>query len=117
MKFYPTLEETLYNRFTDDDEIRDISNHGALTGVPGFTYNTEINSFFNEYEDEIEDWLYEWMGDNWMEESAIGSQPTFQDSRNLAVWIVVEFWCGLKADELDYDGYDNLALKSLESAV
>ena len=39
------------------DELRDIANHGANTGVPGFTYSSDLRDLWDKHEDYITDWL------------------------------------------------------------
>ena len=96
MKFYPTLDETLANRFepgTDDGvaELRDIVNHGMSGGVSGFIYYHEINEFFNEFETEIEDIMFEIYGDGWLWDQA-KETVNMQELRGTIVWAVVENW-------------------------
>ncbi len=54
-----TLKAVLDERFTDIDEVRDITNHGMAAGWGGFIYSSELYDFFEKYEDEIDDYLYE----------------------------------------------------------
>ena len=104
MKFYPTLQETLAQRFqpeTEDglSEVRDISNHGIDSGFSGFLYYHEINEFFNEFESEIEDELED-MGFT-LSMMCENNPMSFQELRTKAVWIVVESWCHHVVDTID----------------
>lgn len=98
MEFKYNLQETLEARFTDRDEMVDISNHGANTGVSGFTYTHEINEFFNEYENEIENYYYEIFGDNFLSEMSNGI-TSLDELRAKMVWGLVEMWCSAKVEE------------------
>ena len=100
MDFKFTLQETLDNRFDDNDEIRDISTYGISGGFSGFIYTTEINAFYNEFEDEIEEYMYDMMGDGWLVDIANRSS-NMQDMINTLVWTVVESWCHSKVDEME----------------
>ena len=98
MKFYPTLEETLANRFGGeygDADVIDIVNHGIDSGFGGFIYHFEINEFFNEFESEIEEVI-----DNCgltLTEFLDGCE-TFQEQRCRAVWFAAEEFCHRKFD-------------------
>ena len=94
------LERALSIRFTDNSEIRDVASHGCAGGVSGFIYSSELFEFFNEHESDIEDVLNELEltltdlhneADNW----------TFQELREKAVWIVVEYYCQQLVDAYD----------------
>ena len=100
MKFYTTMNETLKARFDDDSEVQDVANHGCAGGYSGFTYNYEINEFFNEFEDEIDTYLYDIFGDEWMKE-CFSDCSDFQEMRNKAVWMAVEGWCSEMAAAMD----------------
>ena len=100
MKFYPTLDETLARRFEEIDECHDITNHGADTGVSGFTYTYEINEFHNEFENEIEDRYYDIYGDDWMTQ-VTQNVTSFNELRARLVWGVVEEFCSRKIDLIE----------------
>ena len=36
----------------DTDELRDIAEHGANTGVHGFTYSSDLHDMFDKYEEQ-----------------------------------------------------------------
>ncbi len=96
MKFYPTLEETLAQRFDDIDECRDISNHGIAGGFSDFIYNFEIDQFYQEFETEIEDKLIDDLGLTY--EELVKGASSFQEIRIKCVWIVAEEFCIRKCD-------------------
>ena len=97
MKFYPTLEETLTKRFTDSDEISDISNHGITGGFHGFIYTYELTEFFDRYEDEICDELENYFGEDYLKQLS-EEAFSFDNMKEKAVWIVAESWCHMKAE-------------------
>ena len=97
MEFKYTLQKTLEARFTDRDEMEDIANYGADTGVSGFTYTYEINEFFNEFENEIENYYYEVFDNNYIHELSDGI-TSFDELRAKMVWGLIEMWC---ADAVD----------------
>jgi hypothetical protein len=41
------------------DELKDIANHGADTGVHGFTYSSDLHDMYEEYTDVIDDHINE----------------------------------------------------------
>ena len=41
------------------DELQDIANHGANTGVHGFTYSSDLHDIYESWEDDIENRIYE----------------------------------------------------------
>ena len=98
MKFYPTLIETLENRFDDPSEIQDIVNHGMDCGWHGFTYSTELYEFFEQFESEIEDHLHD-MGYTLNDLVADSNSWTFQEVREKSVWNVVASWCCMKVED------------------
>ena len=84
------MHDALTARFTDADEIKDVTNYGCAGGVSGFIYYTETTQFFDEYEDEIYDYL------NDCEMSMIDfvdRGSTITSLKNEMVWCVVELWC------------------------
>ena len=101
MDFKFTLQETLDNRFDDNDEIRDICNHGIAGGFDGFIYNYEINEFYNEFEDEIENYFYEIFGDGWLEETGASKKCSLTEVRCYLVWSLVEMYCNEKYEEME----------------
>ena len=98
MKFYPTLEETLARRFDDNDEVRDIVNHGIDSGYNGFIYNYEITQFFTEFEDEIEDVIEE---TGFSLNDVISTCDTFMEMRIKCVYMVAELFCMRKYDIIE----------------
>ena len=83
----------------DSDELRDIANHGANTGVHGFTYSSDLYDMFNKYEEQIMDELDEWCEDNFSQSAAayIAEQLSFDDRswtmqqfREYACWMYLE---------------------------
>ena len=54
----------------DTDELRDIAEHGANTGVHGFTYSSDLHDMFDKYEDQIMDDLDEYCQDNFAQSAA-----------------------------------------------
>ena len=103
MELKSTMNETLKARFdtkTEDGigEMTDIMNHGADTGVHGFTYTWEINEFFDSFESEIEDYYYEIFGDNFLNELT-HNITSFDELRARMVWGLVEGYC---TDTVEY---------------
>lgn len=41
------------------DELQDIANHGANTGVHGFTYSSELYELYERYGNDIDDRVYD----------------------------------------------------------
>tara|TARA_B100001741_G_C16550481_1_gene599037 strand:+ start:2793 stop:3128 length:336 start_codon:yes stop_codon:yes gene_type:complete len=81
------------------DELKDVANHGANTGVSGFTYSSDLYDKFEKYEHEIMDALGEWCDDNFSQgaESYIAEQLSFDDKfwtmqqfKELACWMYLE---------------------------
>ena len=100
MDYKSTLEETLAARFDDDDEVRDIYNHGIMGGFSGFIYSSELYEFFDRYESEIEDALDD-AGYTLNDVLGDSDQWTFQELREKSVWIAVELWVSRRIDEID----------------
>ena len=87
------------------DELRDIVNHGANTGVAGLTYSSDLRNLWDKHEDYIMDWLDGFCDDTFGQSamSYIAEQLTFDDSYwsmqqliEYAIWMYVE----LRADEI-----------------
>ena len=88
------LTDALDERFTDLDEVYDITKHGCEGGVSGFIYYNEVRKFFFEHEDDIEDWMDElYFGDNYLKEITDDDAITVCSLINKIVWIVVETYC------------------------
>ena len=101
MRFYPTLEETLAKRFTDNDEVRDISEHGIDGGFTDFIYTYELNRIFDEFEYELEEKLYDVYGESWL--MTVAQQHTVTDVQSLKtfmVWFAAEDFCQRKNELL-----------------
>jgi len=86
-----TLHEALAARFTDNDEIRDIANHGCPGGVNGFIWNYEVAEFFDQYEEEIYDYLNDC--EMSMKDFVKDNGNTITTLKVNMVWAVVEQWC------------------------
>jgi len=100
MDYKATLEDTLRARFDDDDEVRDIYNHGIMGGFSDFIYSGELYEFFERFESEIEDAL----DDAGFTLEMIVDDPkqwTFQELREKSVWIAVELWISKRFDEIE----------------
>ena len=99
MKFYPTLQETLAKRFTDMDEVSDVTNHGIAGGFGGFIYTYEINQFFDEFENEIESFFWDIYGSDWMKEiTSFKEFSSMDELKCFMVWSVAEEFCSRKYD-------------------
>jgi len=92
------LERALSQRFTDQDEIRDIANHGCSGGVSGFIYSSELFEFFNEHESDLEDLMHE-LGLSLKDLVKDPDDWTFQEMRETMVWLAVEAHCQLVFDD------------------
>ena len=101
MEFKYSLNKTLKSRFTDRDEMEDISRHGINCGYSGFLYTHEINEFFNEFENEIEEYFYEMLGDTWLKESGAAECDSMDALRAHLVWALVETWVNQELEDLD----------------
>ena len=90
-----TMTTTMTKTFTilgeefDIDELRDIANHGADTGVHGFTYSSDLYDMFNKYEDEIEDLLDD-MGITMHDVMLDRQFDTIQQYKEWACWAYLE---------------------------
>jgi len=83
----------------DTDELRDIAEHGANTGVHGFTYSSDLHEMFDKYEDQIMEDLDEYCDDNFAQSAGayIAEQLTFDDKswtlqqfKEYACWMYLE---------------------------
>ena len=104
---FPIMQESrltvaLDKRFDDIEEIKDIQKHGCASCAPsGFIYYYETRKFFNEYEEEIEQHLDYMLGDDWMKQCV--ADKTVSDTmtfKNYCVWLIIEFYCLGRVDEL-----------------
>ena len=70
----------LDNEFTLD-ELRDIAEHGAKIGVPGFTYSSDMRNLWDKHEEIITDYLDGYCDDNFGQSSMsyIAEQLSFDD--------------------------------------
>ena len=91
------LELALDARFTDMDEVRDISNHGISGGFSGFIYSTELAEFYDEHSEDIDDE----MNNLELTPNDIVSDVdcwTLQELKEKSVWIAVECYCHSRMD-------------------
>jgi hypothetical protein len=79
------------------DQLRDIAQHGANAGVPGFIYSSELHDKWERYSDEVTDYLEDYadacFGKSW--ESMIVDQLdsedwTMQELKEKAIWAYLE---------------------------
>ena len=87
------------------DELRDIANHGANTGVAGLTYSSDLRNLWDKHEYIITDYLDGFCDDNFGQSSLyyIAEQLsnddkfwTMQCVIEYAIWMYVE----LRAQEI-----------------
>ena len=71
------------------DELKDIANHGADTGVHGFTYSSDLYDMYEEYTDVIEDHLED-LGYTMAEIFTERGFDTLQQYREWACWAYLE---------------------------
>ena len=84
-----TRSYTILGEEFDYDELQDIAQHGANTGVHGFTYSSDLYDMFNKYEDEIEN-LLDAIGYT-MHDIMIDRQfDTIQQYKEWACWAYLE---------------------------
>jgi len=81
------------------DELRDIANHGANTGVHGFTYSSDLRDIWDKHEDVITNYLDAYCDDCFGQSSLsyIAEQLqhddkfwTMQQVIELACWMYLE---------------------------
>ena len=71
------------------DELKDIANHGADTGVHGFTYSSDLHDKYEEYETQIENALED-LGYSMHEVFAEKQFETLQQYKEWACWVFLE---------------------------
>lgn len=71
------------------DELVDIANHGADTGVHGFTYSSDLYDMFESFEDDIMDML-ESLGFTLADVFEEKGFDTLQQFREWACWVYLE---------------------------
>ena len=70
-------------------ELRDIAQNGADTGVPGFTYSSDLRDIFEEFEDDIMDML-ESLGFTLADIFEEKGFDTLQQFKEWACWVYLE---------------------------
>jgi hypothetical protein len=85
------LQQALSERFTDQDEIKDVAQHGCIGGVSGFIYNQEIREFFFQFEDEIQELLADF--DYSIKDMITAPGDTINTLITTMVWMAVEIYC------------------------
>ena len=93
------LTDALNARFTDADEIKDVSNYGCAGGVNGFIYSTELCEFYDEYEGEIED-ILDSLDIRLHDLVDPDEFYSIQELKEKAVWLAVEHYCHERAEQL-----------------
>ena len=71
------------------DELQDIANHGANTGVHGFTYSSDLYDIYDRYEDDIENRVYE-LGLTIGEVMVERDMQSLQQYKEWACWMYLE---------------------------
>jgi hypothetical protein len=71
------------------DELKDIANHGADTGVHGFTYSSDLHDMYEEYTDVIDDHINE-LGYTMAEVFEERGFDTLQQYKEWACWVYLE---------------------------
>ena len=71
------------------DELKDIAQYGADTGVHGFTYSTDLHDIYEEYTDEIDDRI-ESLGYTMAEVFEQRGFDTLQQYKEWACWTYLE---------------------------
>ena len=71
------------------DELQNIANHGADTGVPGFTYSSDLRDIFEEFEDDIMDML-DSLGFTLADVFEEKGFDTLQQYKEWACWVYLE---------------------------
>lgn len=87
-----TAREILLQTY-DKEELRDIANHGCITGAAiDHIYYTQTEEFFNSHTDEIEDHLADMLGEDWLQQIAADTNTVagIQTLINQIVWVYIE---------------------------
>ena len=71
------------------DELKDIANHGADTGVHGFTYSSDLHDIYEEYTDAIDERI-ESLGYSMAEVFEQRGFDTLQQYKEWACWVYLE---------------------------
>lgn len=71
------------------DELKDIANHGADTGVHGFTYSSDLHDMYEEYTREIDDHISD-LGFSMAEVFEERGFDTLQEYKEWACWVYLE---------------------------
>ena len=71
------------------DELKDIAQYGADTGVHGFTYSTDLHDIYEEYTDVIDDHI-ESLGYTMSEVFTERGFDTLQQYKEWACWAYLE---------------------------
>jgi len=88
--FAPSMHTwTILGEEFEYDELKDVANHGADTGVSGFTYSSDLYDKFEKYEDVIMDRLEE-LGYTMAEVFDRQGFETVQQFREWACWVYLE---------------------------
>ena len=84
-----TARETILSMFTKD-ELKEISSHGADTGVSGFTYYSETVEFFDEHEDEIIEYFNDSFGESIIKIAVDRGHDDMRSIKNFCTWAYLE---------------------------
>jgi len=85
----PIAQRKILEMF-DENELRDIAEHGCESGcAPGFIYYYETSEFFDRHQDEIEEFLYEVIGEDYL--TILSKKATdMKTLKNLMCWRFVD---------------------------
>ena len=91
------LDQFLSDRFTDQDEMRDIVQYGMSQGIGGFIYSSELRDLWDEFETDWEEMLDE-LDIHFADLVDDVNRWTMQEYIEKAIWAVVECYCNSQLD-------------------
>ena len=80
---------TILGEEFDTDQLKDIANYGAATGVHGFTYSSDLHDKYEEYKTQIENELDD-LGYTMHLVFAENEFETLQQYKEWACWVYLE---------------------------
>ena len=89
------LDQFLADRFTDQDEMRDIVQYGMSQGIGGVIYSSELRDLWDEYETDWEEMLDD-LDIHFADLVDDVNRWTLQEYLEKAIWSIVENYCWQK---------------------
>ena len=102
---------TTISKQYDIDTLREIMNHGCVSGVANWhIYYNQTVSFFDDNEEEIVEYVSDTLGEDYLVECFKNNNAQLTSYKNDIVWTFVELVAGQLVEEFESTTCEELSL-------